>query len=236
MSDQGFLTNYIEFLSFAKKKHGHQALLDVDFKFIFVSSVVVSSISNTTEKHLIGLNFVEDIPRPAHIIEKKREIFNAVLKYKEPRVYIAVSSHFSFMFRKLIICASAVINPHTGNVVGIELTGGPTNQNLIQSDKEKMLFNNNESLSFLTNYELEIIYFKCKDRTDKEVAEILSNYYQSDITAKMINHTMDESIYYKLQLHSLKELKKKTIELGIDKIDIYDLLPKDDIIVLKTGS
>ena len=144
MSDQEFLTNYIEFLEIAKKKYGYQALLDVNFKFVFVSNSVAMCFKDTTEEQLIGMNFVEDIPRPTHIIDKKREIFTRVIKNREPVVYLATTSNSSQVFRKLIICAMPIINPGTSNVVGIELTGGATIQDLIQSDKEKGLFNNNE--------------------------------------------------------------------------------------------
>ncbi len=133
----------------------------------------------------------------------------------------------------MVICASPVCNPETNNVVAIELTGGSTSQNILLSPNEKSLFNNNKILSFLTNYEIEIIYFKCNGKTDKEIALILSSYYQINITAKIINHDIRGDIYYKMQVNNLNDLKTKAVELGIDKLNIDELLPKDDIIILK---
>ncbi len=70
MSDIDFLKNYIDFLNLAKKKFGHQALLDIDFNIIFISDWALSCMKNTTEEQMLGLNFVNDIDRPEHIMKK----------------------------------------------------------------------------------------------------------------------------------------------------------------------
>ncbi len=234
--DADFIVNYVEFLKITKKKFGHQALLDKNFNIIFASDSVASCFRNLDESSILGLNFIDGIPRPKDIIDKKRILFNEVLNLNESRVYIAIHNNPQQKFRKFVICASPISNPKTGNIVAIELTGGPTNQNILQSSKEKNFFNNSEILNFLTNYELEVIYLKCKGKTDKEVSILLSNYYQKNITPKMITHNIHENIYYKMQVSNLKKLKAKAKTLGILALNINELLPTDDIIVLNNST
>ena len=117
MLDDVFLKQYIEFLTIAKKKFGHLALLDKDFNIIFISDLALVSFQDAIEEDVIGLNFIKEIPRPIHLITKKQKILNEVLHLKEPRMYIAIASHNQYKYRKVVICASPICNPETKNVI-----------------------------------------------------------------------------------------------------------------------
>ncbi len=78
---------------------------------------------------------------------------------------------------------------------------------------------------------MAIIYFKCLKKTDIQVSQLLSNYYQKEITTKMISYEISENIYYKLEVVNIKQLRAKADLLQIQHMNIDEILPRDDIIV-----
>ncbi len=232
MSNQEFLKQYINFLQKMKKKFGHIALLDINFNILFISDLLITYFNNMTEEQILKINYVNDITMSEIVMQKKRDILTDVIVKNEPRVYITIGNNIDLIYRKLVICASPICNPSNNEVIAIELSGVITNQNILLSDKEKLIHSQHNHLKNFTNFEVSILYFKYKAKTDEQVAEILSQYHQKYISGKMINHIIRNEIYYKLKVNNLKNLKIKAKEIGIEIIKLEDILPANDIILL----
>lgn len=231
MNDAIFLSKHIDFLEVTKKKFGNLLLLDTKFNIRFLSDSVLTCFRSKTEQDMLGLNFIWDLPRPTEIIAEKYRLFTEIIKFNKPRSYIAINSNELYNYRKVVICATPISNPETNNIIGIELTGNVTNQNWFLSQKERSLYNKNNQFNSLSNYEVAIIYFKCLKKTDIQVSQLLSNYYQKEITTKMISYEISENIYYKLEVVNIKQLRAKADLLQIQHMNIDEILPRDDIIV-----
>ncbi len=230
MNNTEFLNMYIENFNQMKAKTSYAAMLDINYNYIAIGDKVPLLYKKGIKKY-IGLNFINDIPRPDWIKIKKEEIFQKVKNLLSPHIYISITQSDDYLLKSMLICVSPIINPNSNDVVGFDISGSAVDSSNIRQYAINNKLEENNILYTLTQHELDILYFKCQMYSDIEVTEILSKIYNKTISHKTVNNILRQQLYKKFGVYSLVALIEKARTYGISKLNLLNIANHNEAII-----
>ncbi len=231
MNDHVFLDFYAKHINLMQN-HGYVGVLDVNYNYVAITDGAATLLKKNAIEHL-SLNFINDVHRPDWIKKAKLKILNQAFSSELPQSYITITNSELFSFPALLFCICVIKNPDTGNVVGYEITGSTVDHR--GSIQLNTLIENTDADSIfrtMTTHELDILYFKCQKKSDIEVANMLELIYNKSISPKTINNILRQQLYPKFNVINLIGLIEKAKLIGVDNLNLLDIIHHDTIIEL----
>jgi hypothetical protein len=159
----------------------------------------------------------------------------AIIDSREAKLVFKIN-HFTTGLTPYISVKTPLINPSTGNVVGIlfqglEMRALPQHYTLLKSYGKKGKVNRHTALPKLTKREKQVIFFFMANLGSQEIADMLHTIEGKPIAKSTIDSLFLDQLYVKFEVSSRPALYKKLQALGYDTLIPGELLKSASVLL-----